>query len=506
MPLSLSLSGSQASQRISDQSTIVPLAGATIGDDTGQTETVTVTLSAAANGTLTNLGSGTFDPLRGVYTDSGSAAAVTRDLDALTFTPTPQQVAPGQTVTTVFRISDTDAAGSSVSDSTTSVIVTAGTLAPTIGNTVASQAATDHTSIAPFAWVVIGDLNVGQTETLTVKLSAAANGGLTNLGAGSYNAGSGIYTVLGSSRHHRPRLGTVGKWFLVIWISAAIHAAACAQAGMMLRTERAFISDAGDQPRRSPVMPTWNYEREAIVIRGLWPRESPKRFAFKDAAAFSGAEDERDRIVTPALFLRSKFDFSVSRPNMIAREGKRRLRWKWSQWALFLPVKTDRTRAKDDIGKYSQYNSRTTPVIYKLEDEPQSFGISPIAIRIVVSDSLDKNVRAAKGRHSYVAGFVSDPCLSPSNFCLLNANPHLSKGEQDNRDIRPLDIGSPRRRPNVAKPVHPQFPAILLGCILMAAAYQTGSREGRAWTIVAILLAASAWPVIFVGSLIVQSF
>ena len=199
MPLSFSLSGSQASQRISDQSTIVPLASATIADDIGQTETVTVTLSAAGNGTLTNLGSGSYDPRSGVFTDSGSAAAVTRDLDALTFTPTPQQVAPGQTVTTVFRISDTDTAGSSVSDSTTSVIATAGTLVPTISNTVASQAATDHTSIAPFAWTVIGDLNVGQTETLTVKLSAAANGAFTNLGGGSYNGGSGIYTDHGSA-------------------------------------------------------------------------------------------------------------------------------------------------------------------------------------------------------------------------------------------------------------------------------------------------------------------
>ena len=199
MPLSLSLSGSQASQRISDQSSIVSLASAAIADDIGQTETVTVTLSAAGNGTLSNLGSGSYDPRTGVYTDIGSAAAVTRDLDVLSFTPTPQQVAPGQTVTTVFRISDTDTAGSSVSDNTTSVIATAGTLAPTISNTVVNQAATDHTSIAPFAWVVIGDLNVGQTETLTVRLSAAANGRFTNVGGGSYDAGSGTYTDHGSA-------------------------------------------------------------------------------------------------------------------------------------------------------------------------------------------------------------------------------------------------------------------------------------------------------------------
>ena len=199
MPPSISFSGNQANQRITDQSTIVPFAGATLADDIGQTETVTVTLSVPGNGTLSNCGSGSYNPLTGLFTDSGSVNAVTADLDGLTFTPTPEQVAPGQTVTTTFSISDSNGAGASSSDSSTSVIATAVAVAPTVSNTVANQAATDHTSIAPFAWVVIADPNIGQTETVTVKLSAAGNGRFTNLGSGSYDPASGRYTDQGSA-------------------------------------------------------------------------------------------------------------------------------------------------------------------------------------------------------------------------------------------------------------------------------------------------------------------
>jgi hypothetical protein len=120
------ISGTSAGQATSDAAAIKPFSKVVIADlNAGATDTVTVTLSAAANGTLTNLGGGSYNATTGVYTDTGSAAALTTALDELVFTPTLHQVAPGGSVTTHFTINDSDTAGTSASDSTTSVIATA---------------------------------------------------------------------------------------------------------------------------------------------------------------------------------------------------------------------------------------------------------------------------------------------------------------------------------------------------------------------------------------------
>jgi hypothetical protein len=194
------IAGTAAGQTTTSNASIEPFAKVTIGDtNADQTETVTVTLSKAANGALSNLGAGSYDATTGVYAVSGSTAAVTAALDVLVFTPTAYQVAPGQTVTTTFTIADTDTAGQSVSDSTTSVIATAVATPPTIAGAKAGQPTTDTTAVHPLSGVTISDPNIGQTETVTVTLSAANDGGFSNLGGGTYNATTGVYTDTGSA-------------------------------------------------------------------------------------------------------------------------------------------------------------------------------------------------------------------------------------------------------------------------------------------------------------------
>jgi hypothetical protein len=91
-----SIAGSSAGQTVSDVGTIAPFASVTFTDpNANQTDTVTISLSSALNGTLSNLGGGSYNPTLGIYTDSGSAAAITAAVDGLVFSPTAHEAATG---------------------------------------------------------------------------------------------------------------------------------------------------------------------------------------------------------------------------------------------------------------------------------------------------------------------------------------------------------------------------------------------------------------------------
>lgn len=200
----LAIAGTTSGQLATDLQTLTPFATVTVTDQGGAVpETATITMLnsgtvTGADGALT--GAGLSLTATGVYTLSApSAAALTTALDALLFTPTRHQVPQGQTVTTGFSIAVTDSIGFATSDSATSVAVQSGTVAPTITGALAGQVVTAPGAIQPFGSVTINDGNPGQTETVTVTLSAPANGVLSNLGGGAYNSATGVWSATGSA-------------------------------------------------------------------------------------------------------------------------------------------------------------------------------------------------------------------------------------------------------------------------------------------------------------------
>jgi hypothetical protein len=107
------IAGTLGPSNVTDAQTAKPFSQVSISDpNPGSVETVTLTLdntsgvATDANGVLS--GQGLTKTATGVYTLSGSTAVVTAELDALVFTPTGQQVAPGSTVTTDFTLYITD--------------------------------------------------------------------------------------------------------------------------------------------------------------------------------------------------------------------------------------------------------------------------------------------------------------------------------------------------------------------------------------------------------------
>jgi putative Ig domain-containing protein len=127
------ISGTTATTNITDKQTATPFSSVTLADwGAGGTYTVNVTLSAAANGTLSNLAGGSYNSATGVYTLSNATLTTAQaDLEGLVFTPTAHQVTPPQTVTTTFTIGISDGAATG-NDSLTTVVTTSVGDAPAI--------------------------------------------------------------------------------------------------------------------------------------------------------------------------------------------------------------------------------------------------------------------------------------------------------------------------------------------------------------------------------------
>ena len=117
------VTGAASNQPVNDNATLHPFSSVVITESVSaaDSQTVTITLDAAAKGALSNLGGGSYNATTGVYTFNGTAAQATAALQALVFAPTSQYVASGLSDTTTFTISSTNAAGNTVTNSSTSV-------------------------------------------------------------------------------------------------------------------------------------------------------------------------------------------------------------------------------------------------------------------------------------------------------------------------------------------------------------------------------------------------
>ena len=198
------LGGFAAGQTTNDKATAQPFSNATISDPDAQQQTVTVTLSAAANGTLAgggfaSVGAGSYQVV------AAGAAAAQADLQALVFTPTMNEVAPGATVTTGFTVQVNDTQ-TTVQNAQTSEVVTSVNDPPAFGGfqTTATLPSSGAVTLQPT--VTVSDPDVGAAvSSAQVAITAGFTAGdvlKVTPAAGvtaAFNAQTGVLTLSGAA-------------------------------------------------------------------------------------------------------------------------------------------------------------------------------------------------------------------------------------------------------------------------------------------------------------------
>jgi hypothetical protein len=185
-----------------DHASFAPLKGVTIQDlDSAQIETATLQLSSTANGHLGNLGTGSYNAATGVYTVSGTAAAVTAAIDKLTIVPVNHEVAPGSAVTTGFNLSVTD--GTMIASAAYNVAVRALNDAPVISGGGTQVNEYWNVAFKPFTAMKITDPDKAALETTTLTVSSPSNGTFSLAapvnGVSLTEISAGVYTLSAAS-------------------------------------------------------------------------------------------------------------------------------------------------------------------------------------------------------------------------------------------------------------------------------------------------------------------
>jgi VCBS repeat-containing protein len=185
-----------------DKTALNPFAGATVIEvDDFDGQLLTLLVSFPANrGTLAGPGFRLIAP--GVLEFRGTAAQATIALRGLVFTPFLDRITVGTTEDTRFTVSMDDAFTPLpvIVDSAVTTVTPVNDI-PVITGTVAAQKLYQRDTLRPFAGVHIVDIDdLGlQPQQVTVQLSNAANGVLTNLGGFVLlSEGSGSYRMTAS--------------------------------------------------------------------------------------------------------------------------------------------------------------------------------------------------------------------------------------------------------------------------------------------------------------------
>ncbi|QDH20345.1 tandem-95 repeat protein [Saccharibacillus brassicae] len=166
-----SILGTAADQPVNDNAAIAPFAAVEIVDPDSVSVTITVTADSAAKGRFTpaSLSVGGFsESAGGVYTRSGTPAAVTSALRALSFVPAANRVALGQTETVTFDLVAEDSAGGRTQNQGATLKVSAVNDAPTdaaLGSDIVAENAPIGTVVGKLSAV---DADLGDTFAYTL--------------------------------------------------------------------------------------------------------------------------------------------------------------------------------------------------------------------------------------------------------------------------------------------------------------------------------------------------
>ena len=183
---------------VTDKQNVQPFATLSLADldEYGQQlQMVHIFVDQVNAGTLQNLG-GFAQTGPGVFSLTGTPAAITTALRGLVFVPVPNHIPVPTTVTNVLTLTADDGYVLEPVTNLTMVAVTAVNDAPVISGTMSGQTVYSHGTIRPFAGALITELDNDRTQALrvTITLDNPVKGALSSLG-GFSNQGGGVYSM-----------------------------------------------------------------------------------------------------------------------------------------------------------------------------------------------------------------------------------------------------------------------------------------------------------------------